>query len=152
MSPTPASSRADAARGFSAVELLVAVSITGVLSSIAYPGFSAQIDRSRRADGIAALHSVQMAEAQWRANQPAYGSLADIGVAALSPAGRYALQASGVGGQGYEILASAQGVQARDVACRHLRLQVSGANEIRASGPDVSVANADAPNRRCWGL
>jgi type IV pilus assembly protein PilE len=139
-------------RGFTTIELLVALSITGVLSGIAYPSFSAQIDKSRRADAFAAVTATQMAEEQWRANQPSYGSLAQIGAAALSPGGRYGVQVGGPGAHAYAIVVTAQGLQARDADCRVLRLDVSGGNETRRSGPDASVANAPALNRRCWSL
>ena len=39
-----------AARGFTLVELLAAVSIAGVLSSIAWPSFEGSLQRARRAE------------------------------------------------------------------------------------------------------
>ena len=148
--PSTTASRGRRSGGFTAVELLVALSITGVLSSIAYPSFSEQIDKSRRADAFAAVTAVQMAEERWRANQPAYGTLAEIGAAAVSPAGRYSVAIGGHGAHDYSVVVSAQGVQARDSACRVMRIDVSGGNETRASGPDASAANPPAANRKCW--
>jgi len=138
--------------GFTALELLVAVAMVSVLASIAYPSFRAQLDRTRRADAIAALISVQMAQERWRANQPGYGSLAEIGVAPVSSAGHYTIAVTTAAASSYELLASAQGAQLHDTECRHLRLSVSGANFAYASGPDPSVTNPAPINRRCWSL
>ena len=138
--------------GFTTIELLVAVSIAAVLSSLAYPSFKDQIAKAHRADAIAALTTAQMAQERWRAHQTTYGSLGDIGVAAVSGAGHYSLQVAANTSTGYEILATARGAQSQDAPCRNLRLAVAGANFAYASGPDASVANAAAVNRRCWSL
>jgi type IV pilus assembly protein PilE len=42
-------------RGFSLIELMIAVVIIGILASIAYPSFQEQVRKSRRADGKAML-------------------------------------------------------------------------------------------------
>ncbi len=138
--------------GFTLIELMIAVAIAGVLSSIAYPSFREQIAKSRRADAIVALTTAQLAQERWRANQVAYGDLSDIGVATVSSAGHYALQVVTSTASSYEILATARGAQDRDVQCRNLRLGVAGANFVYASGPDATVANPAALNRRCWSL
>ena len=46
----------------------------------------------------------------------------------------------------------ASGAQARDAACRNLRLSVTGGRTLRESGADERLANDEAANRRCWGL
>lgn len=146
--PSPAPARA----GFTTIELVVAMSIASVLSSLAYPSFRGQIDKARRADAIGALMQVQMAEERWRANQSSFGSLGEIGAAALSSAGHYTLDVTSATTTGYAILATARGAQERDADCRNLRLAVAGANVVYASGPDPSVGNPSALNRRCWSL
>jgi type IV pilus assembly protein PilE len=138
--------------GFTAIELLITVAIASVLAAIAYPSFRGSIDKGRRADAIGALMLAQLAQERWRANQTAYGNLGDIGVATTSSAGHYQLQVTSSSATGYELLASATGVQQRDTDCRHLRLAMVGADVLYASGPDVSVANPSDLNRRCWSL
>ena len=138
--------------GFTAIELLIAMVIAAILAAIAYPSFRGVVDRSRRADAIGALLIAQLAQERWRANQLAYGNLGDIGVPSTSSAGHYLLAATSLTASGYELLASAVGVQQRDAECRHLRLAMSGAQVAYASGPDATVANPSDLNRRCWSL
>jgi type IV pilus assembly protein PilE len=147
-SDTPPSRRA----GFTLIELMIGVALASVLAAVAYPSFRDQIDRSRRADAIEALIGAQMAQERWRANQAAYGSLGEIGVAAVTGAGHYTLEVTAAGASGYELLASARGTQHADAECRHLRLSMIGANFVYASGPDAAATNPPATNRRCWSL
>ncbi|MEP7056162.1 MAG: type IV pilin protein [Caldimonas sp.] len=140
------------AAGFTTLELLVAVLIACVLSSIAYPSFRGQIDKARRSDAIATLMQAQMAQERWRADSANYGSLGEIGIAAISGAGHYTLAVTSATSSGYEMLATARGAQQRDADCRNLRLGVAGANFVYASGPDAAVANSSSVNRRCWSL
>ncbi len=141
-----------AQRGFTLIELMIGVAVVGVLSSVALPTFESQLQRSRRSDVLVATMQVQSAQERFRSNATSYGSLAEIGVAAVSAAGHYGLQVSGVSADGYELLATATGAQARDAACRHMRLTSSGMNLTYASGPDASVANPANLNSQCWNL
>lgn len=147
--PTPSSLRATA-RGFTLVETMAAVAITAIVSSIALPSIESQIHRARRADALVSTLAVQLAQERWRTNAPSYGSLAQIGVAAKSTHGHYRLEMSSAGDAGYVLTATATGAQARDAACRVLRLSVAAGDTLLASGSDASVANDAAANRRCW--
>lgn len=137
--------------GFTLIEMLLAVSVASLLSSIAYPSFQGTLHKARRADAYVALMSAQAAQERWRANRRDYAaSLAEIGVPARSSAGHYMLQVLDADADRYEIVAVATGGQARDTACRHLKLTMNGATVSHASGPDALVANPTADNRRCW--
>jgi type IV pilus assembly protein PilE len=138
--------------GFTLIELMIAVSVVGILSSIALPSFEGALQRSRRADVLVSMMQIQMAQERYRNNATAYGSLADIGVPAVSPAKHYTLQVGATGADAYDALATAAGAQARDSACRHMKLSAIGANLSYASGPNASVANTAATNRACWSL
>ncbi len=141
-----------ASRGFTLIELMATISIAGVLSSVALPSFERALQKARRSDVLIAAVQVQAAQERYRSNAASYGSLAAIGMAAKSAAGHYALQLGAVGVDGYELLAVATGAQARDAACRYMKLSASGLNATYASGADATLANAADANRRCWGL
>jgi type IV pilus assembly protein PilE len=137
-------------RGFTLVEMMIAVAVAGVLSGIAFPSFQGVLHQARRSEALVALMQVQAAQERWRANHRAYGALAEIGVAATTPGGHFTLSLANVGEDGYDVLATATGGQSRDANCRVLRLRLDGATVSRASGPDALVANSTAKNRRCW--
>lgn len=138
------------AQGFTLIELMLVVAVAGVLSGVAYPSFMGQLQKIRRADAMVSLLQVQAAQERWRANNLAYGTLAEVGVAATSAAGHYTLQVAAASASGYEIVAAAAGSQAHDTACRHLRLRVEGGNVVQASGADAATNNSAQQNRQCW--
>ena len=138
------------ARGFTMVEVLVTLSMAGVLSSVALPTFQGHLQKARRADVVVSMLQVQLAQSRWRANGTNYGTLAQIGVSPVSMGGHYRLTLGSEGDDRYEVLASATGAQVGDAACRHMQLRVVGANVVQASGPDAAVANPAAVNRKCW--
>ena len=137
-------------RGFTLIESLIAVSITGVLSSIVYPSFTGHLQRAKRTDALVSLMQAQLAEERYRASHASYGGLSDIGVAGTSVSGYYSLQVAASSADGYQLVATAIGMQARDATCKTMRLAVDGADLVYASGPDAATSNADDVNRRCW--
>lgn len=147
--PGPTLRRA-AAHGFTLIESMLVTAVVGVLSAIAYPSFVGQVQKIRRADAILSMLQVHAAQERWRADNPSYGTLAEIGVGAISASGHYTLQVAGESAYGYEVLAAALGSQAHDTHCRNLRLRVERGNLIRASGTDAATNNAPQQNQQCW--
>jgi type IV pilus assembly protein PilE len=130
------------AMGFTLVELCVVLAITGLLAAAAWPSFQSQLQRGRRADAVAALMRVQIAQESHRANHGLYA--AQLGAlngatARRSREGLYDIELDG-GGDRYEVRATARtdGAAASDAACATLRLQVR-----------EGIA-AFAPSARCW--
>ena len=152
LQPRKASRTHRRSAGFTLIELMITVSVAGVLSSVAYPSFMDQVQRVRRTDAVVAMMQVQWSQERWRSNSNAYGTLAQIGTSASSPAGHYTLTVSAPTSEGYEALATATGPQARDTNCAHMKLSMQGANVVYNSGPDATVGNAADVNRRCWSL
>ena len=148
---SPAPSRRARAMGFSLPELVLGLTIVGILSSIAYPAFSSTLASVRRSDALVALMNLQTQQERYRANHEAYGDLAQLGVAGVTPSGHYELTLEAASSTGYSVRAAATGAQRNDSACRHLRLTVDGLNLTYASGETDATANAGALNRRCWG-
>lgn len=138
--------------GFTLIETMVALAAAGIVSSVAYPSFQDQLQKSRRADAVVTAMKLQLAQERHRSNHAAYASLADLGVAARTPSGHYLLAIEDTSADGYTLRATASGPQARDTACRHLKLVVDGTQATHTSGADANVGNNAAANRRCWGL
>jgi type IV pilus assembly protein PilE len=138
------------AGGFTLIEAMVTVGIAGVLSGLAYPNLEGHVLRARRTDGLVAIMQAQLAQERYRANNSAYASLAEAGLRGTSAAGLYAIQVTSHTADGYVILASATGAQARDASCRHLRLTLAEASLAYASGTDATTANGVELNRKCW--
>lgn len=139
-------------RGFTLIETLAAMAMAALLSGIALPSFDAQLRKARRADVLTAVAQIQAAQERLRSRGTRYGSLAEIGAAAASSAGHYSLQITAFSAEGYQLLATATGAQARDIECRFMAARAVGMNLVYASGADASLSNPDAINRRCWSL
>lgn len=139
-------------RGFTLIELLIALAVAAILSSIAYPAYSAVVNKARRSDAQAALLALHMKQERYRSDNPRYGDLAELGLAAKSPSGHYLLSIASRDESGFDARAVATGAQSGDESCRHMKLAVEGMNIVHASGPDASHGNPPAENKRCWGL
>ena len=140
------------AGGFTLIDTLAAMAIAAVLSGIALPSFDAQLRKARRADVLSAVIQIQGAQERLRSRGTRYGDLTEIGAAAASQAGHYRLQITAFSADGYELLATATGMQSHDSECRVMVARAVGMNLVYASGSDASVGNADPVNRRCWSL
>ena len=138
--------------GFTLIEMMCAMAVAGVLSSVAYPTYQSVVQKTRRADAQVALLQIQMTQERFRADHEAYGSLADLGTGAVSPAGHYTLAVLDNTESGFEVHATATGAQGADPLCRHMKLAVDGLNVVYASGANGSFANTGPANRQCWSL
>lgn len=138
--------------GFTLIEMMVVTAIVGILASIAVPSFQGPLYKARRTDGIAALLQLQMNQEQWRSHHTQYASLAELRTPAASGLRYYSLAVAEATSTGYSLVATAMGAQAGDQGCRVLRVTVAHGQATRASGADERSTNADADNRRCWGI
>lgn len=135
-------------RGMTLVELLVVVTIVGILTSLAYPSYTRYLQRSRRADALVALMQIQMAQERWRASHPSYsdtlGAL-KLGPFAAETSGHYQLSLSLDDTGMYVAKATATGSQAADKACTSMSLSVRAGQPLQAS---TGTGRAD----ECWGM
>jgi type IV pilus assembly protein PilE len=149
MNPVPSLRKA---AGFTLIELMCAVALIGVISSIAYPTYKKVIHKVRRSDAHLALMHLQIAQERYRSDHSSYGSLVELGSAASTPSGHYALTVASVSETGFRAQAVASGVQASDSMCHHMQIIVDGLNVSYLSGPDSSLSNTAAANKQCWGI
>jgi type IV pilus assembly protein PilE len=132
-------------RGMTLIELMIVVVIIAILASVAYPNYMGSVRKSRRAEGVAALSAVQIAQEKLRASCPFFGQVlggatnvcganaaaSTIQAPTTSENGRYNITLSAAGVTGYTATATAVGNQARDtdggVTCT-LVITVNAAN------------------------
>ena len=67
-------------RGFTLIELVIAIAIVGIIAAIAVPSFMEQIRKSRRSEALQGLTQIQTSQERWRSFHTTYGSGADIGL------------------------------------------------------------------------
>lgn len=149
-------------RGFTLIELMVALAIAGILAAIAYPAYTKQMQKGRRADALAALTSIMQAQERYRANVSSYAAnLADLGIttaslAKLAP--HYQFTLSGVGPTsgyttGFAVTASvvSGSPQASDTTCKSLTVTLEGANPTYTASGDPNNTGSDVDtSTQCW--
>jgi type IV pilus assembly protein PilE len=129
-------------RGFTLVELCVVLAVAGLLATAAWPSYRSQLQRGYRADAVAALTRVQLAQESYRLHHGVYAAQLNVLVGAATPTsgqGLYDIELTG-GVDRYEAHARARAgsAVASDSTCAVLQLQVrDGLAEY-------------APSARCW--
>lgn len=148
-------------RGFTLIELMIAVVVVAVLLSLALPSLMGSIRKSRRAEAFTKLNAVQLAQERFRANSPTYATSLSNGAASAPPGlalpattndGRYTIALDGVPtATTYAAVATPiQGSsQVDDGDCARLRLQVNSGNTVYESAP-TGGAFSEALGHRCW--
>lgn len=137
-------------RGFTTVELLIAVVILGVLVMVALPTFQQQIRKGRRADAMAALANLQQAQERWRSTRTTYAPnselTAGLALTATSASGYYTIAIDANSATGYTATATAVSgtSQAGDSGCTAMSVRVDGGNLLYGAGGDWTDPN------RCW--
>jgi type IV pilus assembly protein PilE len=116
-------------RGFTLLELMIVVAVVAILATLAYPSYMDSVRKSRRADGLAALVNIQLAQQKLRSSCRFFaGGLAGadacgadaaastVRAAAMSQDGWYAIAVTNASGTGYTLTATPQGDQVNDSA------------------------------------
>jgi type IV pilus assembly protein PilE len=104
-------------KGFTLIELMVVVIIMGILAGIAYPSYTQQVMKTRRADGQGALlHLATSMEHYFTEHQTYLGASqpSDVGHSSSSPQGYYSLSLTDVSETSYTVVATPKGAQAND--------------------------------------
>jgi type IV pilus assembly protein PilE len=124
-------------QGFTLIELMIVVVIVGILAAIAYPSYSAYVERARRADGKSALLDAAQRLERCHTQTNTY-----VGCAfpAVSPDGHYAIAATVQDPMEFALTATPQGVQLGSLCGTY----VLTSNGARTVDPDPSLAE------RCW--
>jgi type IV pilus assembly protein PilE len=134
-------------RGFTLIELMIALVVLAILVAIAYPSYTNQVVKSRRADGIAALNRAVMEMESCRSdNDGSYLNCETIRNIhnRISEDGFYLITApASATATAYSFEAAPQGVQAtKDKLCTKLTVNSLGVRGFTGSAPGADT---------CWG-
>jgi len=146
------------ARGFTLVELLVAMGIVTILTTMAVPSYRHAMHRAQRLDARLALQRIQYLQERHYAQYLRYAarlgggrdSPDSLAMPDRSEAGNYELSLlAGGDGQTFTAMAQARagGRQADDLSCQQLAIDDAG---LRRSA-DAAGNWSSADPQRCWG-
>src|ERR1700727_1813239 len=123
-------------RGFTLIELMIAVAIVGILATIAYATYTTQIQHTRRSDALASVGALSSSLERCYAQAYAYTGCtnAAAGVTA-SQNGYYSIATT--------VTATPVGGQARDTGCALIELSNNGQSATNSLGVDAT--------KTCWG-
>lgn len=142
-------------RGFTMVELMIVVAVIAILAAIAYPAFTDQIQKGRRADAQQELIDLALRQEKYRANNVTYGNCEDLfgaGNACPDVSGGsnwgYTVTVTANSATGYTLQATGTGDQANDdegsTSCSPLTLDEAD-NKCPAVCWDVDPASVTCP-------
>ncbi|MBS4701337.1 Fimbrial protein precursor [compost metagenome] len=106
--------------GITLLELLVVVAVVAILAAVAYPSFTNGLQKSRRAEALKGLLSMQLKQEEFRISNASYsGTPSQVG----NPASDYyTFTISGATATVYTLIATAKGSQSNDAGCTILTL------------------------------
>jgi len=120
-------------RGFTLIELMIAVAILGIIAAIAYPSYLDQVRKSKRSDARSALMQAANRQERFYTTQYEYATTLDaLGMPAETENEAYTLAVDNGDADGFEITATAQGDQVND-DCTSLTINEIGektANDV----------------------
>lgn len=128
-------------KGFTLLEMLIAVAIIGILAAIAIPNYQAQVENTRRSEARVALvetgHKLERCFAQ-------FGSYNHANCTVLPPlVDHYTISIVTATANSYSLVAEASGAQSGDTRCAKLEFDHSGQQSAKDSDGNPSVA-------ACW--
>jgi type IV pilus assembly protein PilE len=143
--------QARTAAGFTLIELVVALAVVAITTTIAVAGYRGQLRRSHRAEAVQALLVAATEQEKFHLANGTYGDRLDgrpgdeppaIPVASTTPGRHYRLSVTAADAASYRIVATAAD-DAADPLCRELSIDEAG----RRAATDARGADSTG---RCW--
>lgn len=135
--------------GFTLIELMITVAVIAIIAAIAYPAYTDQIVKTRRAEAKASLMTTAQALERCYTRFGAYNAggcqtATDLGGGIDSENGHYTVTAPTLTANTFTLQAAPQGIQStKDTLCANFTLAQTG-----TKGASGSSSNSD---RECWG-
>jgi type IV pilus assembly protein PilE len=130
-------------RGFTLIELVIAVAIVAIVASIAYASYSTQIQHSRRSDALTSVGSISSSLERCYAQAYAYTGCTNAAAGITASQNGYYSIATAVAASTYTVTATPVGGQAGDTSCAAIALSNNGQSATNSLGVDAT--------KTCWG-
>ncbi len=136
-------------RGFTLVELMIAVAIVGILAGIVYPSYKDSVNRSRRTEAMTELVRIANLQEQYYSDNRTYTTdMTKLGLGAdpyVTENGYYSIDAAAVNSiaSDFILTATPAGLQAsNDSTCTSFTLNYLGQKTAKKGAADNS--------KECW--
>ena len=135
--------------GFTLIELMIAVTVLGILAAIAYPQYTEFVQRSRIADATSGLNDFRTRMEQFFQDNRTYANGANCGVPDPGVTGSSSFQivCGGATPAGYVV--NADGLAAKGMSAFRYRLTVAGGGVTRAT---IGAPAGWVTPANCWAV
>jgi type IV pilus assembly protein PilE len=133
-------------RGFTLIELMIVVTIIGLLAAVAIPGYAQYVRRAHRSEGMAALSALAAAQEKYYLSNNTYTSdISDLKMSDTTEHGYYTLKITAADATAFTALAApgSSSPQLEDTDCQVFTLNSAGSRTSTNASSGDSTAD-------CW--